>query len=149
MPLCTLHLLALTADATPEAFLAALRSAGGAAPLFAARVHAPVIRALALDGVLLSCTPWSLLLLLPAAATPVRLRDDPALARLADVEYVVTSGVPSRLLGAYAATTRRLNAAAQPRLQSDARSPARTVPGKVPSTSQVRRQCSGSASVAE
>lgn len=131
MPLCTLHLIRLHRQnqdphdkqsifASRRQFLKNLIAHDKALNerlLLACVVRRPVIVANRIDTVYLNATPWDLLLLFQGAdsteSTSLCLESHPTTGKSISAEYVVQTGIPSRILESYEQKSEDLLAKAQ------------------------------------
>ncbi|KAK0537393.1 hypothetical protein OC834_000837 [Tilletia horrida] len=126
MPVCTLLLLSLRdGHAGIDGALDTLRRADGITIVTAAHVHRPIIRASSLDARTLNDTPWHLLLLVQGAAEGGRVlralsqqQQQRQQEERVAASYMVTLGVPSKLVSRYAAYSDELARRPPPALSS-------------------------------
>ncbi|CAG8229658.1 unnamed protein product [Penicillium nalgiovense] len=108
MPVATLHLLTLTKSTDAQSFLQKLRQSPSTRVIVASRPRHVVIHPNILDNHPLASNPWDLIVLLQVTQPNEQGPIPSALRRLITNEYIITTGIPSKLLSDYQARDSRL-----------------------------------------
>lgn len=108
MPVATLHLLTLAKSTDAQSFLQQLRQSPSTRVIVASRPRHVVIHPNILDNDPLASKPWDLLVLLQVTQPNEQDPIPGALRGLITNEYIITTGVPSKLLSDYQARDSRL-----------------------------------------